>query len=148
MQKFYGTIFLTFDLMVRSIFFLLMVLTGSFSTKAQTPSDSIQKGVDSDPRLQTLVNKHMEVNGRAKGKGYRVQIYFGADKSKANAEKAKFLSRGNDPTHAYEFYDVPNFKIRVGDFRTKLDAYRYLKKIKGEFPQAFIVESEIEYPEE
>jgi hypothetical protein len=25
-----------------------------------------------------------------------------------------------------------------------MDAYRYLKKIKGEFPSAFIVESEIE----
>jgi hypothetical protein len=133
--------------MIRSFFIFLLIFSGSLAIKAQTASDSIQKGVEADPRLQTLVNKHVEVNEHGKGKGYRIQIYFGADKTIANSVKAKFLARGSDPTHAYEIYDVPNFKIRVGDFRTRMDAYRYLKKIKGEFPSAFIVESEIEYPD-
>jgi hypothetical protein len=141
-------ILVTFGVMIRTIIFFLLVFTANLSINAQTAADSIQKGVEADPRLQTLVTKHMEVNSHEKGKGYRVQIYFGADKAKANAAKAQFLSRGSDATHAYELYDVPNFKIRVGDFRTKMDAYRYLKKIKGEFPQAFIVESEIEFPEQ
>jgi hypothetical protein len=135
----------TFEAMKRLLFLFFLVLSGGLS--AQTASDSIQKGVNADPRLQTLVNKHAEVNASGKEKGYRVQIYFGADKAKANEMKAKFLGRYSGDIKAYEVYEVPNFKIRVGDFRSRLDAYRFLKKIRSEFPSAFLVESEIEYPE-
>jgi len=134
--------------MIRRIFSLLLIFAGSISLRAQTPADSIQKGVDADARLHTLVAKHVEVNEQGKGKGYRVQIYFGSDKAKANEMKAKFLAQYASGIHAYEVYDVPNFKIRVGDFRTRMEAYRFLKKIRADFPSSFIVESEIEYPEE
>jgi hypothetical protein len=133
--------------MKRILFLFFLFIAGGLSLSAQTASDSIQKGVNADPRLQTLVSKHEEVNASGKEKGYRVQIYFGADKSKANEMKAKFLGRYAGDIKAYEVYEVPNFKIRVGDFRTRLDAYRFLKKIRSEFPSAFLVESEIEYPE-
>jgi hypothetical protein len=134
--------------MTHRFLFLVLIFAGSFSLRAQTAADTMQKGVDADPRLHTLVTKHTEVNAQGKGKGYRVQIYFGADKAKANEMKARFLAEYPSKIHAYELYDVPNFKIRVGDFRTRMDAYRFLKKIRAEFPQSFIVESEIEYPEE
>jgi hypothetical protein len=140
-------ILVTFGAMKRILSLFLLFLLVHCGLTAQTASDSIQKGVVADPRLQTLVGKHVEVNTHAKEKGYRVQIYFGADKAKANEFKAKFLNRYSGDVKAYEIYDVPNFKIRVGDFRSRLDAYRFLKKIKSEFPSAFIVESEIEYPE-
>lgn len=133
--------------MTRNFFLFLLIFAGSFSLRAQTATDSIQKGVEGDPRLHTLVNKHVDVNAHAKGKGYRVQIYFGSDKAKANEMKAKFLAQYASGIHAYEVYDVPNFKIRVGDFRTRMEAYRFLKKIRADFPSSFIVESEIEYPE-
>jgi hypothetical protein len=132
--------------MKRLLFFFFILCLGA-GLQAQTVSDSIQKGVNADPRLQTLVGKHVEVNTHGKEKGYRVQIYFGADKTKANEMKAKFLGHYSSDIKAYELYDVPNFKVRVGDFRTRMDAYRFLKKIRSEFPSAFIVESEIEYPE-
>jgi hypothetical protein len=48
---------------------------------------------------------------------------------------------------AYEKYDQPNFNIRVGNFRTKLEAYKFLKQVQPEFPTAFIVQDEIEFPE-
>lgn len=140
-------ILVTFEAMNRILFLFFLVFLGNLPLGAQTASDSIQKGVNADPRLQTLVSKHEEVNANGKEKGYRVQIYFGADKAKANEMKAKFLARYSSDINAYEVYDVPNFKIRVGDFRSRMDAYRFLKKIRSEFPSAFIVESEIEYPE-
>jgi hypothetical protein len=133
--------------MKRILSLIFFFVLGHFCLTAQTATDSIQKGVVADPRLQTLVTKHVEVNAHAKEKGYRVQIYFGADKAKANEIKAKFLNRYSGDIKAHEIYDLPNFKIRVGDFRSRMDAYRFLKKIKSEFPSAFIVESEIEYPD-
>lgn len=121
------------------------MFAGLLALHGQTASDSLQKGVDADPRLKVLLEKHTAINEKVKKKGYRVQIYFGADKAKAKEAKAKFLGRYADKAHAYEIYEVPNFKIRVGDFRNRMDAYRFLKEIKNEFSTAFIVESEIEF---
>lgn len=131
--------------MTRFLLTLIFVLSGFVCIHAQSPADTIQKDVSADPRLKVLVKKHTEVREKVNRKGYRIQIYFGADKTKAKEMKAKFLSRYSDKVHAYEIYEVPNFKIRVGDFRTRLEAYRFLKEIKAEFPTAFIVESDIEY---
>lgn len=112
----------------------------------QTPADTLQTGVHADPRLKTLVFKHNDVLKRGQAAGYRVQIYFGTDKTKAKEVKSRFLASYASEAHAYEIYEQPNFKVRVGDFRSRLEAYRFLKKIRADFPASFIVESKIEMP--
>jgi hypothetical protein len=132
--------------MIRNLL-LLVLLFASLALKAQTPStDSLQRDVSADPRLKTAVDKHIESNTNAKIKGWRVQIHYSADQDKAKSIKSKFLGKYASEAHAYITYDAPNFKVRVGDFRTQLEAYRFLKKIKAEYPEAFIVECEIEKP--
>lgn len=124
---------------------LFLVFLGSFCVgNAQTSADSLQTGVNADPRLKVLVSKHKEVLKEGLSPGFRVQIYFGSDKTKAKEVKSKFLSTYASESHAYEIYDLPNFKIRVGDFRTRLEAYRFLKKIRADFPASFIVACPIE----
>ena len=44
---------------------------------------------------------------------------------------------------AYEEYQQPNFVINVGNFKTKLEATELLKKIKEDYPYAFIVKSKV-----
>jgi len=128
--------------------FAFFVLAGLAELRAQNGAEpSTPSVVIADPRLQELVEKHKELNQRGKGKGYRVQLYFGSDKTKANEVKSKFLTLYGRETRAYDPYDQPNFKVRVGDFRTRLEAYKFLKEIREHFPGAFIVESEIEWPE-
>jgi hypothetical protein len=116
--------------------------------KAQTssPADTLQTGVHADPRLKVLVSKHNDVLKRGQAQGYRVQIYFGTDKTKAKEMKSRFLASYASEAKAYEIYEQPNFKIRVGDFRSRLEAYRFLKKIRADFPASFIVGSKIEMP--
>lgn len=126
----------------------LSLLIGFFRAGAQTAAPTPSVEVVADKRVGTLVEKHTEINQRGKGKGYRVQIYFGSDKAKAKEMKAKFLNLYGREMRAYEPYEQPNFKIRVGDFRTRMEAYRFWKKIKADFPTAFIVESDIEPGEE
>ena len=107
-------------------------------------SDSTKTAGKQDPRIQKMSDKYVE-SQNGKIKGYRVQIHFGAEKSKALSVKAKFLSKYQD-VRAYDPYDAPYFKIRVGDFRTKLEAYKFLKEVMEEFPGSFIVADEIELP--
>jgi hypothetical protein len=107
--------------------------------------DSGKVEIVQDYKIKELLNKHVEVNAKSSIKGYRVKIHFGADKNKANEIKAKFSTQFPDVT-AYAKYDQPNFNIRVGDFRTKLEAYKFLKEIQTDFPSAFIVQDDIEFP--
>jgi hypothetical protein len=98
-----------------------------------------------DEKVKRLEEKHLEINAKAPIMGYRVKIHFGSDKNKAKEVKGQFIAKyPNVP--AYEKYNQPNFNIRVGDFRTKLEAYKFLKQIQAEFPTSFLVQDEIEMP--
>ena len=123
-----------------------IVFTSSTLYAQKNSADTGRVDFVVDARIKELLNKHIEVNSSAPIKGYRVKIHFGADKNKAREIKGNFIAKfPNVP--AYEKYDQPNFNIRVGDFRTKLEAYRFLKEVQIEFPSAFLVQDEIEFPE-
>jgi hypothetical protein len=110
-----------------------------FSQDAAT-NNALQTALKVKSLQEKKIEYHKRTNGEADG--YRVKIHFGADKSKARDVQARFSSKHNDiPT--YEEYQQPNFVINVGDFKTKLQAYQFLKKIKEEFPYAFIVKSKV-----
>jgi hypothetical protein len=40
----------------------------------------------------------------------------------------------------------PDYSVRVGDFRTQLEAQKYLEQIKEVYPSAFIVPDRVEPP--
>lgn len=133
---------------------ILLLLASGFwfvAVHAQS-SDSLKtfvvdSNIIQDKRVNELMLKHILINEakKEKMKGYRVQIHFGPEKSKALDVKTKYATAYQTCT-AYLDYQQPYFKIRVGDFRTKLEAYKLLKEISGDFPGAFIVNDDIELP--
>jgi hypothetical protein len=132
--------------------FLFIVLFSCFVRGQSTTSDSLKQfRVDSaiiqDNRVNELILKHILINEAKKGKteGYRVQIHFGSEKASALDMKSKFTTQyQNIPV--YLDYQQPYFKVRVGDFRTKLEAYKFAQEISVDFPGSFIVRDEIELP--
>ncbi len=127
-----------------TLFFVLRITVFSFAQKSSVDTGKVE--VVQDYKIRELLNKHIDINSKAPIKGYRIKIHFGADKNKAKEIKAKFISKFPD-IPAYEKYDQPNFNIRVGDFRTKLEAYKFLKEIQVDFPSSFLVQDNIEMPE-
>jgi len=103
-----------------------------------------------DPRLETLIHRHIESNKEQKGiPGFRIQIFFGSgrgSRDNANEAKAKFLSYYSDK-EAYIKYQTPFYKVRVGDFRTKLEALKMFKRVLRKFPNAYIVPDVINFPD-
>ena len=76
--------------------------------------------------------------------GYRVQIFLG-DRKTAEETKRTFLQKNPDiPT--YLSWLAPNFRLRVGDLRTRLDAERLLNELKEAYPGSYIVPDEIGMP--
>jgi hypothetical protein len=109
-----------------------------------TTNDSIIKksniAVSKDGRIDNLLETY---KSSFTIQGYRIQIYSDNKKQPARDEKAKFLSLFSN-VKAHEIYQQPYFKIRVGDFRTKLEAYKFQREIYENFPNSFIVKDEIE----
>lgn len=127
---------------VKKLFIVILILS-SFSglfSQENPNSNAIQTSL----KVRALQEKKEEYHRRTNGEsdGYRVKIHFGSDKTKAREVQTKFSSKYTDiPT--YEEYQQPNFVIMVGDYKTKLEAYEAMKKIKDEYPYAFIVKSKI-----
>jgi hypothetical protein len=93
-----------------------------------------------------LQQKYVELNKlKQSSSGYRIQIHFGNEREKAKEIKTKFLQAFPE-IPAYDSYQSPNFRVRVGDYRSKLEATKYLKQISTSFPSSFIVTDNIKYP--
>lgn len=105
--------------------------------------------INQDSRVQYLLNKHIKINEGAQTiKGWRIQIYNSSGKeSKEQAKKVreKFLAKYPD-VPAYLIYQPPYFKIRIGDFRTKQEAFYLYKDISSMFPVLYYVSDEINLP--
>ena len=101
-----------------------------------------------DVAVNQMVEKHIELNSRAKTiPGYRVQIAsFSGTSSKANAFNLRERFMADHPSvQAYIIYDEPNFKVKVGDFRSRLEAYAFLQEIKETY-KGYIIKDNI-FPE-
>jgi hypothetical protein len=120
------------------LLFVFMLLAGSFSVKSQDNQTLTQL------KVKQLIEKKAEYHRLSGGDqdGYRIKIHFGVDRDQAHAVRTKFSTRFTE-FDTYEEYQQPNFVILVGDYKTKLEAYQSLKKIQGEFPNAFIVKDKI-----
>ena len=123
--------------MRKSLLFVLAVFCVS-SAFAQRKGHSQITGCI---QVNKLVEKHIEYNERSKTiDGYRIQIasLTGANsKSAAFALKEKFVA-AHPEIAAYLVFDEPNFKVKVGDFTTRLDAYVFQQYIRAEFPGTII----------
>lgn len=123
---------------------LCCVVTACANSQAQ--SERIR--VTGDIAVTRMVDKHVELNQRVKTiPGYRVQI---ASFSGTNSKTSAFTLRDRFMTdypevQAYVAFDEPNFKVKVGDFRTRLEAYAFLQQII-EVYKGYIIKDNI-YPE-
>ena len=96
--------------------------------------------------LDSLIEKVKETNSIHKTiKGYRIQLFSGTERNNANEVKTRFLKLYPE-FNAYLLYNQPYYKIRVGNFRTRLDAEVAYQKIKNVFDECIIVSDNIALP--
>ncbi len=103
-----------------------------------------------DPLIDTLMAKRASFNkntfaGSETSNGYRVQIFFGSSRQAAYNAQAKFNEEYPE-LRTYISYSEPNFKVRAGDFRTRLEAQKLVTEISGMFTSLFIISEKINPP--
>ena len=98
--------------------------------------------------IKQLVNNYIVRNNAKKTSGFRVRIFFDntqTSRQRAFDVEAKFRELyPNVPT--YHSYQDLYFKVTVGNFRTRTDALRFLNNIRKQYPGAFIVKENINFP--
>ncbi len=106
--------------------------------------------VQQDDKIAWLLQAHRHAVSQQPGiPGYRVHLYMDSgNRARLNTqhEKADFLKKYSD-VNAYIVYEEPYFKLRAGDFRTRVDARRFLEKIRRDYSAAYIVVDRINFPE-
>ncbi len=99
-----------------------------------------------DNKVDVLLQKKLELDQQKPSiQGFRVQLYYGGNRTEALELKSKFAQLHPD-VESYLIYQQPYFRLRVGDFRSRLEAYKLMKKVEKEFPSVFIVNDEINFP--
>mgnify|MGYP003952990583 FL=1 len=96
--------------------------------------------VHDSPRIEKLMRDYAE--HRHPQQGFRVQIFLG-DRKTAEETKRSFLLK-HPEIPAYMSWLAPNFRLRVGDMHTRLEAERLLRDLRVEHPGSYIVPDEVE----
>lgn len=129
----------------KHLYLFIIILLSTHLAQAQTGKVTI-KG---DAGVQALVDKHIAYNKNLKGfPGFRVQIFFESgnySKSRAYGEKSKFSARYPE-VESYVIYQEPYYKVRVGNFRNRVEAEAFKQRILEEWPEAYIVKDDIQMP--
>ncbi len=111
-----------------------------------------------DPLIDSLIAKRIELykqkptttnpvsNTIVSQMGYRVQVFYGNDRKQVFSEQARFKSL-YPKARTYITYKEPNYYLRVGDFRTRLDAQNFLNQLRSNFPTLFIFREKINAPD-
>lgn len=101
--------------------------------------------VRQSPEIRRSVMRKASEGSLGQIPGYRVRIYFSNAQNareESAAAAAKFSAKFG--THSvYHNFTNPNFKVTVGDFRTKSEALALLNYVKRDFPSAFVVKENI-----
>ncbi len=132
--------------MVKFLFFVFLI--GSvYCSYSQNNEGNIK--IIQDSRIDTLLSKHIELNEEyAQIDGWRINIFFEAgnySKRLAVEAKSQFVNRHSDVS-CYLIFQEPYYKVRIGDYRTKMEAEKFLKEIEREYPNAFVIKDNINYP--
>ncbi len=97
----------------------------------------------SEPSIKILQEEYLKISEKQSGiTGYRIHITSTNNRTEVNQLKAK-LYQSHPEMKPFITYQAPNFKLRVGNFLYKIDAYNALQQLILEFPGAFIVNEEL-----
>ncbi|WP_183566981.1 SPOR domain-containing protein [Mucilaginibacter sp. SP1R1] len=125
---------------------LIIVSTHAFGQQIKGKVEVIK-----DPLVDTLIAKRFELNNASgvstafSSNGYRVQIFSGSNRKAAYSAQAKLQDQYPD-LRTYIIYNEPNFKVRAGDFRTRLEAQKLMQELQSSFPSLFIIAEKINPP--
>lgn len=96
---------------------------------------------------QALYN-YVSSNASKAVQGYRIRVFYdNSPQARVRSESIAAYLRAQYPeTGVYRSFESPNYKVTIGDFRTKDEALRIYNALKGTYPTAYIIKENINFP--
>ena len=99
--------------------------------------------VKQSPAVAELVEKYTAYQKKNEfAQGYRIQISYSNNRDEVYKAKAKLYGEFTD-YQSYVEYEQPSYKLRIGDFKTRLEATAALNQVITLYQGAFIVRDRI-----
>ncbi len=127
------------------IFFIGLLYAGTL--KAQD-SALVSAAIQRDPRVDSLMNIQIRINevttrdSRRNQPGFRIQIANSKDRNEVFAIKTKIYQQYPE-LKSYLIYQPPNYKLKVGNFKTQQEAQPYMDKLTRFFPSGVYIVPDI-----
>ena len=128
---------------MKHLLFIFTILTSACSM-AQKGNVEITK----DPRIESLIKQEGAIVSPATAPqivGYRIQLFFDTEKGSVDEARSKFINL-YPKVDTYVTFTAPNYFLKVGDFRTQLEAEKVKSNIDQQFPTSFIVKEKVNLP--
>jgi len=151
--------------MKRIIFILTALLLSCAALMAQdttrtAPMDSTLVGrdilsvlgpgaqVEQSSTIRQALRQYTISNAEKPITGYRIRVFYdnGPQARVKSQSIEQALKKQFPEVMVYRCFESPNYKVSIGDFRSKDEALRIFNAIKGTYPTAFIIKESINYP--
>ena len=113
----------------------------------ETPG--ILKGIGFSDDVDTLLMYQALYRSSNPDKGYRILIFSQSGNYSKNAamEALENFQLLYPDEKVYLVFEEPYFKVKVGNFTSRIDASLYLKSIKADYPYAFVIKDVLDMEE-
>jgi hypothetical protein len=120
---------------IKNIFFY-SVLLSILSTNAKAQDRKLT--VTQDSKFEQLLNEKRKINpSLTVNERYKIQVFSGdSDKAKKILNDCKLNFSDLDGTIVF---NTPNYKVWVGNFRTRIEAERNLIEIRRKYENAYLI---------
>lgn len=117
------------------------------TTTIKTIKTNKENIINSPEELNKNIALLKSKNNPTLNEGYSIQLLFDKDINKVKEAQSVFTTK-HPEIHNYLSYKEPNFRLRVGSFRTKMEASKLLEELKLEYPGAYeVTELNIKSPQ-
>ncbi|MCI9846782.1 SPOR domain-containing protein [Flavobacterium pectinovorum] len=118
----------------KKIFLLLPMFALTYNINAQDQNVTLNQ----DPKFEQLLNDKRKINTSiSTNDNYKIQIFSGkSDEAKKTLSNFK---REFNPIDGTIIFNTPNYKVLVGNFKTRIEAERNLEEIKKKYKSVFLV---------
>ena len=112
----------------------LFIGLSSYYVKAQDQTNNINQ----DPKFEQLLNEKRKINASLTvNDSYKIQIYTGgSENAKKTLTEFKQEFAAIDATIVF---NTPNYKVWVGNFRTRIEAEKTLVDIKDRYKNVLLI---------
>ncbi|OXA96284.1 SPOR domain-containing protein [Flavobacterium hercynium] len=118
----------------KSVLLTLFIVTLANTINAQDQNLTVNQ----DPKFEQLLNTKRKINTSiSTNDTYKIQIFSG--KSEEAKKTLNDFKREYTDIDGTIIFNTPNYKVWVGNFRTRIEAERNLADIKKRYTSVFLI---------